>query len=335
MFQTDLNHFFQAFENPALTAFMRFITALGYMEFFMLFLLIFLLAIDFKKGFILFQVLMWTAAVTFIAKNYFDLPRPFHVDNTLQFLDGQLPDANTFDFARRGATSFWGTLPPEVLTATRNAEHLENGFPSGHTSIAIALWGTLLCLYQEKKWVTGICIVLMVLIPISRIYLGVHFLADVVGGIVLGGVMWFLTYQLVLQKDRLRAFLQQDRFPIGANSYTFFLVLAPLLFLAILPSRVYIIPALMLSFGLGFLLLGQKGIPLDEGTIGMRIGRTLLGAFVFGGVGYLLKLLTTAAGVDGMAIGDFLQNLLAGLAFLWGATELSIRLGWFNRKKQA
>lgn len=331
MFQTEINHFFQSLEFPGLTLFMRFITALGYTEFFMAFLLIFLLGIHYKKAFILFMVLMWTAAITFIGKNYFELPRPFHVDSSLAFLDGQLPDENTFTFHKRGASSFWSPLPADVVATTRQAEHLEYGFPSGHTSIAIALWGTLLCLYKEK-WVRAICVALMVLIPLSRIYLGVHFLADVVGGAALGGVLWYLTYLIILKKERLQPFLAQEHFPIGANAMTLFLVLSPLLFLVLLPSRIYILPSFMIGLGLGFLLVGHKGIPSNEATLGIRIVRTILGAILFAGSAYLLKKLATVIGIDDTVLGDFLQNMLSGMVLIWGATEIGIRLGWFKRR---
>jgi len=232
MFQTTLNHFFQSFETPFLTSFMRLITTLGYMEFFILFLLLLTFGVDYKKGFILFQILLWTGAVTFIGKNYFALPRPFHVDNTLQLLDGQLPDENTFTFSKRGANSFWEPLPTDVLEVTRKAEHMEYGFPSGHSSIAIAFWGTLLCLFRQK-WVRGICIALMILIPISRIYLGVHFLADVLGGIALGGLCWYIAYLCILKRNKRQAFFERDHFPIAFNTYSFFLLLLPLIFFSI------------------------------------------------------------------------------------------------------
>ena len=332
MFQTEINHFFQSLEFPGLTLFMRFITALGYTEFFMVFLLVFLLGIHYKKAFILFLVLMWTAAFTFIAKIYFELPRPFHVDNTLPLLDGQLPDENTFTFSKGGAPSFWTPLPEKVVAKTRQAEHLEYGFPSGHTSIAIALWGTLLCLYKEK-WVRAICVALMVLIPISRIYLGVHFLADVVGGTILGGILWYLTYLLILKKERLQPFLAQQYFPLGANATTMFLLLAPIVFIFLLPSRVYILPAFMLGLGLGFLLVGQKGVPINEGNFGIRLARTLLGAVLFAGISYLLKQLATVIGIDNTVLGDFLQNMLSGIVLIWVGTEVGVRLGWFKRER--
>lgn len=332
MFQTTINHFFQSFESPFLTSFMRFITTLGYMEFFIFFLLLLTFGIDYKKGFILFQVLLWTAAVTFIGKNYFELPRPFHVDNTLQFLDGQLPDENTFTFSKRGAKSFWEPLPADVLEVTRKTEHMEYGFPSGHSSIAIAFWGTLLCLFRQK-WVRGICIALMILIPISRLYLGVHFLADVLGGIALGGLCWYIAYAMILKSNKRQAFFQQHHYPIALNSYSFFLLLLPLVYLYLLPSKVYILPAFIIGSGLGFLLLSQKGIPLNEGTPLHRLGRTAIGILLFISMSFILKKIVELVGMEGQAVAEFFKDLLSGLVLFWLVAEIAIKFGWYRRSK--
>lgn len=333
MFQTTLNHFLQSFESPFLTSFMRFITTLGYIEFFILFLLLLTFSVDYKKGFILFQVLLWTAAVTFIGKNYFALPRPFHVDSTLQFLDGQLPDESTFTFSERGATTFWEPLPADVLEVTRKAEHIEYGFPSGHSSIAIAFWGTLLCLFRQK-WIRAACIALMILIPLSRLYLGVHFLADVLGGITLGGLCWYIAYLSILKTTKRQAFFQRDHYPIALNTYSFFLLISPLVFLYLLPSKVYILPAFIIGSGLGFLLLSQKGIPLNQGTIVQRLGRTAISILVFMGIAFILKKLAETMGMEGQVVLDFFRNMLSGLALFWLVGEIAVKLGWYQRENK-
>ena len=332
MFQTEINHFFQSFASDSLTSFMVFITTLGYMEFFMLFLIILLLAIDFKKAFLLFMVLIWTGAITFFFKDYFNLPRPFHVDNTVQLLDGQLPGEATFEFTKRGATNFWEALPADVLAVTRESEGVENGFPSGHSSIAIAFWAALALLFR-KRWLTGLCIALMILIPLSRIYLGVHFLADVLGGIALGAIVLAIFYFLVIKPDKLATFMAKDQHPIGANSLSAILLLPPFLWMLILDQQIFALLAFMLGLGLGFLLLARKGLPSMEGTVGQKLGRTSLGLLVFGGLRYILSLIDQQIGLDSMLWFDFFKNAIAGLALIWIGTEISIRLGWFKRKE--
>lgn len=330
MFQTDINHFLQSFEFPMLTAFMRFITALGYLEFFLLFLLIFLMGINYKKGFILFMVLLWTSVITMLAKNYFALPRPFHVDNTVQLLDGQLPDESTVTFSERDAEGFWEGLPTDVVEATRKSEHLEYGFPSGHTSIAIAFWGTLFCLYR-KKWIRGICIALMILIPLSRLYLGVHFLADVLGGLALGGLMLAISYYIILRSQRLHPFMNKSHLSLAVNSTTAFLILDPILCFPLLTPRLYILPAFMLGFGIGFLLVARKGFPSPDSPLLHRIGRIAIGALLFMATGFLFKTIATSLGLEESIATEVLQNLLSALVLVWGGVEIASKLGWWER----
>jgi membrane-associated phospholipid phosphatase len=201
MFQTEVNHFVQSFASTELTAFMRLVTSFGYGTFFVLFLIFLLLTVDFKKVAFLFLLLSCTTIVTLSLKAYFNMPRPYHVDHTLERLDGRLPDNVAFHLSGRGAASFWAVLPPEVLTVTRQATSINNGFPSGHASIAIVFWGALALLFQ-KRWLSILSATLMVLIPFSRIYLGVHFLADVIGGIILGAVLLAVFYALVLHPEK-------------------------------------------------------------------------------------------------------------------------------------
>lgn len=51
-------------------------------------------------------------------------------------------------------------------------------FPSGHTQAATSLYSTI-ALFFKKRWVKLICILLIVLIGFSRMYLGVHTFLDV------------------------------------------------------------------------------------------------------------------------------------------------------------
>lgn len=68
-------------------------------------------------------------------------------------------------------------------------------FPSGHATVAVALYGFLIYLawrmmpagYLRTLTIAGFTL-LIALIAFSRLYLGVHYLSDVLGGLLLGGI---------------------------------------------------------------------------------------------------------------------------------------------------
>ncbi|WP_172357756.1 phosphatase PAP2 family protein [Lactococcus insecticola] len=80
---------------------------------------------------------------------------------------------------------------------------VENGlsFPSGHASASIVLYGALMVLIcqrlqsSELKWLVRVIFsIIIVLIGLSRIYLGVHFPTDILGGWLLGASLLLATF---------------------------------------------------------------------------------------------------------------------------------------------
>jgi membrane-associated phospholipid phosphatase len=73
-----------------------------------------------------------------------------------------------------------------------------SSFPSGHTAATIVLYGALAVLASERArsaLVRGLFFTLAVVLPLlvasSRLYRGMHYLSDVLGGFLLGG-LWLL-----------------------------------------------------------------------------------------------------------------------------------------------
>lgn len=91
-----------------------------------------------------------------LAKLGFALPRPLHFDPGL---------------ALRPASGF--------------------GLPSGHTALAMLCWGLLLPLLRPRcPWLIGLVVLgLTLLTGAARVYYGVHFVSDVLGGMLLGGLL--------------------------------------------------------------------------------------------------------------------------------------------------
>lgn len=69
------------------------------------------------------------------------------------------------------------------------------GFPSNHAANSMCM-AMILCL-QYKSWIRFVPLLVALLIGYSRIYLGVHYPADVLGGFVVGAMLGYLTHLTV------------------------------------------------------------------------------------------------------------------------------------------
>ena len=71
-----------------------------------------------------------------------------------------------------------------------------DSFPSGHTASIFAL-AVVLALYSAKKGVGLLCLLLAVIVAYSRVYLGHHFVHDVVAGAFTGVLSGLLVMALI------------------------------------------------------------------------------------------------------------------------------------------
>ncbi len=327
MFQTEYILYFQSFEQPWLTQLMVGITSLGYRSFIILFLAVLLFGIDFRKGFIIMQTMLWTVLVTVFLKEYFALPRPYHVDSRVKLLDGGLASERELHFVAMGAKTFWEGIPQAVINYYRNLSvGIPYGFPSGHTSMAVAIWGTTAWLFRPK-WVRLICLLLIVLVPFSRIYLGVHFLADVLGGYLIGIVLFWLLYLWVLKPKTLNMYLSARRFPFKQYPLlVLLLLLSPFILLPFVEKEALGTLSTLWGMNVAFVYLMQRGLPISNAKIGIRVLRVLIGIALFVGITAL-----TSRALPDTLVWKFVGGALGGIFFIGVSTEVCIRLGLFKQ----
>jgi len=68
-----------------------------------------------------------------------------------------------------------------------------HSFPSGHSMAAWALF-TLMAVHIKKTWFSILALFLATSVSISRVYLMVHFLQDVVAGAMIGFSLGYAVY---------------------------------------------------------------------------------------------------------------------------------------------
>lgn len=148
--------------SPAFDVFFKSLTFFGDKEFYLLFLPLIYWCIDRRAGARLLFLLLVSVFINSAVKVFVNQPRPFHYDSRVKQI----------------------------------VEAYGGGLPSGHTQNTVALWGCLAHRFRNKLlWI--LAGILIIGVPLSRIYLGVHFPTDIIGGYVLGillllGFIWLV-----------------------------------------------------------------------------------------------------------------------------------------------
>ncbi len=102
----------------------------------------------------------------------------------------------TKQFFQRDRPTLWESIAPEHTFS----------FPSGHAmgSATLAMVVVLLCWHTRWRWVAvALAGSFAVLVGVSRIYLGVHYPSDILGGFA-AGIAWVSGVYLVLYRIRER-----------------------------------------------------------------------------------------------------------------------------------
>jgi len=208
----DCVRLLQGWANPPLTISMRLITSLGSAGVYIAVVCFVYWCIDEKKGLHLGLMALISIWINLSLKWALDQPRPFFpaYDPSVGMISEQL-----------------------------------GGFPSGHAqNTLVAL--TIISTWLTRRWAYIAAALVCLLVGFSRVYLGVHFPTDIIGGWLIGGIIlaaYFLT------RKRIEALIAKGGFRGGIYAG------AALAFVMILyrPSAQLLLPgSLLLGLVIGY-----------------------------------------------------------------------------------
>lgn len=162
----EVLRFLEGIRTPVGDAFFSTVTHLGEETIFIVVGLLFFWCIDKKKGYFILSVGFLGTIINQFLKLWFRIPRPWVRD----------PDFTIVESARAEATGY--------------------SFPSGHTQSAVGVFGSI-ARVQKQIVVRILCIAVCVLVPLSRMYLGVHTPADVGVSLLVAVVLIWVLYPVV------------------------------------------------------------------------------------------------------------------------------------------
>ncbi len=163
-------YFFESIRNPVLDTVMLALTKLAEEYVFIVAALLIFWCIDKKNGYYMMTVGLVGITLNQWLKMLFRIPRPWIIDPNFKAVEASTPAANDFSF------------------------------PSGHTQNAVGTYGSI-ARFTRRKWLRIICVILAVLIPVSRLYLGVHTPLDVGVSFVIGIALVLAMYPLIKKTD--------------------------------------------------------------------------------------------------------------------------------------
>ena len=156
LFNENINIFFRNIGTPLLDTLFKALTDAGSEPVYILLASIIFWCLNKKMGIRAMYVIFFSAYLAILAKNLFGMLRP----------------------------------PTYLHKVTEN----EFGFPSGHAQVSSGFYGYL-GFRSKRTQIIIVGIIAIFLISLSRIYLGVHYTGDVVGGIIFGLMVAFISYK--------------------------------------------------------------------------------------------------------------------------------------------
>ena len=268
----DVIVWFQKF-SPSMDLFFKALTVLGNEAFFLISLPFIYWCLCKRTGARLSVLFLLSAYINTVAKLVADQPRPFEYSENIR----------------------------QIVAASGG------GFPSGHTQNAVVFWGYLAWRFKNR-WLRTAAALLIIGIPLSRIYLGVHFPCDLVGGYLIGTILLFGFLKV---EERFESWRQQ----LGFNKILAAAFFVPAFLALIMQDQKTAVSAAAALFGLGTgFLLEHRYLDFEPAERWRRKGVSfVLGILVMALLYVGLKKL-----FSGLEPAPLFRFLRYGIVGLWG-----------------
>jgi len=294
IFQWGLNFIImiQQIDTPLLDSFFRAITSLGDELFYLLLFPFLLWCVDFYLGIRVGIIFLLSVYVNTGVKEIFQQPRPF-----------------------------------DILPEIKKINASGYGFPSGHAQSSLVVWGSI-AYCKKQTWIRSLSVLLILLIGFSRVYLGVHFPTDILGGWLFGGLILCFSYFIFL---KIKPDLTQGNMIFKIIGITLF----PIILLQIQSSPDIISSVAALSgVGYGLLFFSSSIGGIRPGNWLQRLFSFLIGVIGIGILYLGLKLILPSEGQSFYQLSRFLRYLLLGIWISFGAPWLFIRTRLARRQME-
>lgn len=258
LFSENINIFLQSFGNPLLDTLFVAITNSGSHQAYFILASVIFWCFSKKTGIRAMYVILFSAFLAIFAKNIFVMPRPpVHIHKI---------EAEGF------------------------------GFPSGHAQVSAGFWGYIGGMTRNQKIIL-IGTAAVILVSLSRIYLGVHYLGDVMGGILFG----LLIALISLKAD---SWLLNRKMNLITKYFVAVMLPAILMiisgFLGISLEQLVELWLIMVSTGLGYILEEERIGLEDAKNNRQRIKRAFTGVLLAGFVYLMFYPLSNLVFYDGI-----------------------------------
>jgi undecaprenyl-diphosphatase len=265
----------QTIHNPIIDSFFRAVTEMGSAMFILAAVAFVLWSVDKETGIRLFYLLLISTAVNSWAKRLIGHPRPFD----------------------------WPS--PQTSPVLKLVDVGGNGLPSGHAQSAL-LWSIYLASRLKGRWAWAGALVYCLAVGFSRIYLGVHFPTDVLGGFVLG-------LALVSLFNWVEPHLSPRLAKLSPQTQAGLALMIPVAITLLNPPYLQEMDLLsgIAAFGLGVIVERQKIGFQPTGSLGLRLMRFVIGIIPLAVIFLGLELIS-----DGRDLGPLIpivQYILLGV----------------------